>query len=68
MCVSSSCYHNERYDQVAGSYAWARETLAHHAGDPRPHLYTLGELEAGVTYDELWNASQLQLVIEGKMV
>ena len=30
--------------------------------DPRPTLYTLAELEAATTHDELWNAAQRQLV------
>lgn len=38
-----------------------------HAGDKREHVYTPEQLEAGKTHDDLWNASQLQLVREGKM-
>ncbi len=44
---------------------WARATLLKHSADPRPHLYTLGELEAAATHDPLWNAAQRQLVREG---
>ncbi len=44
---------------------WARATLAEHAADPRPHLYTLEEFEAAETHDELWNAAQRELRREG---
>jgi deoxyribodipyrimidine photo-lyase len=33
----------------------------------RPFLYTVGEFEFAVTYDELWNAAQLQMMHEGKL-
>lgn len=54
----------ERYDRIAG---WARETLAAHAGDPRPELETLDALVHGETRDESWNACQKQFVIDGWM-
>jgi deoxyribodipyrimidine photo-lyase len=44
---------------------WALATLAAHAGDPRPHLYSLEEWEAGATHDPLWNAAQRELVATG---
>lgn len=58
---------NPQYDSLEGCYEWARETLRTHSADPRPILYTRDELEAGMTYDDLWNASQMQMVQEGKM-
>ncbi|HEX6243647.1 MAG TPA: deoxyribodipyrimidine photolyase [Polyangiales bacterium] len=54
----------ERYDSLP---AWARTTLAAHAKDPRPTLYTLKQLERAETYDEIWNAAQRELVREGRM-
>ena len=44
---------------------WARVTLADHAGDPRPHLYSMEQLEGAETADEIWNAAQRQLRREG---
>ncbi|AMV73333.1 deoxyribodipyrimidine photo-lyase [Desulfuromonas sp. DDH964] len=44
---------------------WARQTLDHHAGDPRPVRYNREELGAALTHDPLWNAAQRQLVQEG---
>ncbi|MFO0847437.1 MAG: deoxyribodipyrimidine photolyase [Gemmataceae bacterium] len=46
---------------------WAKATLARHAADPRPHLYTLEEFEHADTHDELWNAAQRELVASGRM-
>lgn len=54
----------ERYDRVA---AWAKETLAKHAGDPRPKLESLEALLRGETHDETWNACQKQFLIDGWM-
>jgi deoxyribodipyrimidine photo-lyase len=44
---------------------FARTTLAKHAKDPRPHLYTMEQLERSRTHDVLWNAVQRQLVRDG---
>ncbi len=52
----------DRYDSLP---AWARATLEAHATDPRPHLYTVEQLEGAQTHDRLWNAGQMQLVREG---
>jgi deoxyribodipyrimidine photo-lyase len=46
---------------------WAKVTLAKHAGDRRPVVYTLEELELGHTDDMVWNAAQWELVATGRM-
>nr|AAQ18175.1 type II CPD DNA photolyase [Pityrogramma austroamericana] len=61
------CYYQPNYDSLQGAYEWARSTLLAHASDKREHLYTQEELEKGKTHDELWNASQLEMVHLGKM-
>jgi deoxyribodipyrimidine photo-lyase len=38
-----------------------------HAGDPRPHTYSLEEFAAAGTHDPLWNAAQTQLLREGRI-
>ena len=58
---------NPDYDRLAGCPEWARKTLAEHAGDRRPFLYTASQLEAAETYDPLWNASQIEMVLTGRM-
>ena len=58
---------NPDYDRLAGCPEWARKTLADHAGDRRPFLYTASQLEAAETHDPLWNASQNEMVFTGRM-
>jgi deoxyribodipyrimidine photo-lyase len=61
------CYYNKKYDSLDGCYEWARTTLDIHASDPREHLYTREQLAKAKTHDDLWNAAQLQLRLDGKM-
>ena len=46
---------------------WALESLALHESDKREYLYSEDQFEFGKTHDELWNAAQLQMVVQGKM-
>ena len=46
---------------------WAKQTIEEHARDERERIYTLKQLEAAETYDELWNAAQIQMVEQGWM-
>ncbi|AUX46137.1 deoxyribodipyrimidine photolyase [Sorangium cellulosum] len=46
---------------------WALATLAKHERDARPRLYPLEALAAGATYDRIWNASQGELLREGRI-
>jgi len=59
--------HNPNYDNWECAEPWARTTLLEHAGDPRPHSYSLLQLEQAQTHDELWNAAQRQMVDTGWM-
>ena len=61
------CYYNENYDKLEGATDWARKTLNDHRKDKRVYLYSREQLEEGKTHDDLWNASQLQLIKEGKL-
>lgn len=61
------CLHHADYDSTSCYPDWARRTLAKHAGDPRPYLYSKHELEAGQTHDPAWNAAQLEMTATGKM-
>lgn len=64
-------YHTGARDDTFGTYAsvpgWARQSLARHASDPRPHRYTLEELAAAQSSDDVWNAAQMQLRKEGRI-
>ncbi len=44
---------------------WCRRTLAAHASDPRPHIYTPEQFECAQTHDVLWNATQRELALRG---
>ncbi|KAL6550137.1 DNA photolyase phr1 [Orobanche minor] len=61
------CFYQPHYDSLQGAWEWARKTLLDHAADKREHLYTREQLEKAKTADPLWNASQLELVYNGKM-
>lgn len=59
--------YTPHYDSVECAEPWAAQSLAEHARDRRDWLYTLEQMERGETHDELWNASQLQMVRFGWM-
>ena len=59
--------YNEQYDSWECADDWARQTLREHANDKREPVYTLEQLRQAQTYDDLWNASQLQMVRTGWM-
>ena len=59
--------YTPNYDTAECAEDWAKKTIAEHARDERERLYSLKELEAGETYDELWNAAQTQMVMHGWM-
>ncbi|KAJ0248081.1 Deoxyribodipyrimidine photo-lyase [Hirschfeldia incana] len=61
------CYYQPHYDSLEGAWEWARKSLMDHASDKREHIYSLEQLEKGQTADPLWNASQLEMVYQGKM-
>ena len=61
------CQFRADYTEYSSLPAWAQETLAQHSGDPRPHLYSLRQFEAAQTQDPVWNASQNQLVRDGRI-
>jgi len=59
--------HRRDYDQYESLPEWAQATLAKHERDVRPYVYSLEELAAAKTHDEVWNAAQTQLVREGRI-
>ncbi len=58
---------NPDYDNFECAEPWAHRTLAKHAKDPRPVLYTEAQLHNAETHDPLWNAAQMQMVNTGWM-
>ena len=61
------CFYNPHYDSYEGFPVWAKETLRKALTDTREYEYTYKQFEKGETYDELWNAAQMQMVTTGKM-
>ncbi|HCA59893.1 MAG TPA: deoxyribodipyrimidine photolyase [Blastocatellia bacterium] len=59
--------HNPKYESLAALPDWVHKTMRAHADDEREVTYTLEELEAGLTHDELWNACQREMVLTGEM-
>lgn len=59
--------HTANYDTIECADPWAAQTLREHVRDRRDPLYTLEQMEKAETYDELWNASQFQMVRYGWM-
>ncbi|HTY90416.1 MAG TPA: deoxyribodipyrimidine photo-lyase [Methanocella sp.] len=60
-------FYDPDYRSLSSLRGWAKSTIEAHREDRRPKLFTLGELEAGETGDELWDASQFEMVTHGKM-
>ena len=58
---------NSNYDNFECAEPWAHRTLAAHAKDPRPVLYSEKQLDDAETHDPLWNAAQRQMVNTGWM-
>ena len=58
---------NPNYDNFESAEPWAHRTLAKHARDRRPVLYTERQLDNAETKDPLWNAAQMQMVKTGWM-
>lgn len=46
---------------------WCLKTIAKHADDPRPVTYTFEQFRDAQTHDPLWNATQLEILTEGKI-
>jgi deoxyribodipyrimidine photo-lyase len=50
------------FDALPG---WARETMRRHRRDRRQPVYTPEQFERAATHDELWNATQRELLTRG---
>ncbi|MDQ3180120.1 MAG: deoxyribodipyrimidine photo-lyase [Acidobacteriota bacterium] len=56
-----------KYDSLLCLPEWVQATMREHIDDERPTIYSLEELEKGETYDELWNASQREMILTGEV-
>jgi deoxyribodipyrimidine photo-lyase len=54
-------------DSIDALPDWAVATLKKHAGDRREPCYTRDQFERAETHDELWNATQREMLLHGKV-
>jgi len=65
--ASNFVYYNAQYDRLDGLPDWASSTLARHADDARPAVYSRDEFAAAETHDPIWNAAQRELLARGRI-
>src|ERR1051325_712286 len=56
-----------QYEGYSSLPEWSRRTLAQHARDPRPYLYSRAQLENAQTHDPYWNAAMNEMRFTGYM-
>jgi len=59
--------YSKKVDSLDELPEWARATLDKHRKDAREHEYTVKQFESAETYDDLWNATQKELLLRGKI-
>jgi deoxyribodipyrimidine photo-lyase len=59
--------YTDHHDTLEALPDWARKTIADHRNDKRDPVYTREQFEAAGTHDDLWNATQKELRLRGKI-
>ena len=59
------CLYSKNFKDFSGIPNWAKVSLNNHKYDIRQYIYSVENLENAKTHDELWNATQIQLIKEG---
>lgn len=59
--------HSAQPESLANLPDWARETLRKHQPDRREFLYSYAQFESASTHDALWNATQREMLLRGKI-
>jgi deoxyribodipyrimidine photo-lyase len=57
----------EKPDSLENLPDWAQQTLRKHSADPRNPCYSRDQLEQAATHDDLWNATQKEMLLRGKI-
>lgn len=60
-------FYDRNYRSFESLPGWAMETIDKHRRDERSHVFTLHELENASTGEDLWDASQYEMLKTGKM-
>ena len=58
---------NKDYASLRALPDWVHKTMREHIDDKRESIYSLEQLEAGETADELWNAAQREMLATGEI-
>ena len=61
------CLYAKSFKDFSNIPSWAKNSLENHKYDIRPYIYSVEMFEKGKAHDKLWNATQNQLVKEGKI-
>ncbi len=61
------CFYRNDHDKLSAIPSWALDTLSKHACDSREHLFSWEQLARGETGDELWDAAQRSLLVQGEL-
>ena len=59
--------HIDSPDSLLNLPDWAQQTLLTHAADPRQPAYSYAQFERAETHDPLWNATQKEMLLRGKI-
>jgi deoxyribodipyrimidine photo-lyase len=59
--------HAGRPESIGNLPDWAKTTLRKHAVDPRSPNYTREAFASAATHDPLWNATQKEMLLRGKI-
>jgi deoxyribodipyrimidine photo-lyase len=59
--------YTERPDCLLNLPDWARKTMREHASDKRDYVYSRDQFEQARTHDALWNATQREMLLRGKI-
>ena len=57
----------DTWDSLEALPEWAQKTIAAHRSDVRDPVYTRHQFETAATHDDLWNATQKELRLRGKI-
>lgn len=58
---------NPRHATLDALPEWAAATLRAHRRDARPFVYSAREFESAATHDPIWNATQREMLVTGKI-
>lgn len=59
------CLYSKNFNNFNSIPQWAKNSLNEHKQDLRNYFYSIKDFEIAKTHDELWNATQHQLIKEG---